>query len=171
MFPIRPLGHRFAPEKDGPSYRVIGIRPDVRNDGLTQQTLPEYDTLLRAIPTSGPDRNTRWDATYPKCVSTKPLHHDRQRVEEIDPLIPIELHSMQAEISTPSNRPRLRQPCSAFLLPQLLMVPSAYMAPLVHCTRPHSRNRNRTHWGLPESTYSLIMLEGLRLSVWSGIGL
>jgi len=73
MFPDQdPLGQQIRPEKDGPSYRVIGIAADVRNDGLTQQTLPEYDTLLGAI--SGRvdgSKYLRWDASYPKCVVHK----------------------------------------------------------------------------------------------------
>jgi putative ABC transport system permease protein len=158
MFPDQdPLGQQIRPEKDGPSYRVIGVAADVRNDGLTRQTLPEYDTLLGAIPDEWTDRNTYAGTLVIRSALTTKTAAPwiRQRVEEIDPSIPIELHGMQADISTLANRPRFETALLGFLLPRgCSWLPSAYMASLRTPPRDAlTKSEYEQHWGLPESTY------------------
>src|SRR5260370_37408995 len=121
-----PLGQQIRPEKDGPSYRVIGIAADVRNDGLTQQTLPEYDTLLGAIPDEWTDRNTyAGTLVIRSALSTKTAAPwIRKRVEEIAPLIPIDLHIMHTEISTLANRTRFETALLVFFAATRLLMSS-----------------------------------------------
>ena len=178
MFPDQePLGQQIRPEKDGPSYRVIGIAADVRNDGLTQQTLPEYDTLLGAIPDEWTDRNTyAGTLVIRSALSTKTAAPwIRQRVEEIDPLIPIELHSMQAEISTLANRPRFETALLGFFAATGLLMASIglYGATAYTATRRTHEIGIRTALGATRiDVLRLIMLEGLRLVfLGGGIGL
>jgi len=178
MFPDQdPLGQQIRPVKDGPSYRVIGIAADVRNDGLTQQTLPEYDTLLGAIPDEWTDRNTyAGTLVIRSALSTKTAAPwIRQRVEEIDPLIPIELHSMQAEISTLANRPRFETALLGFFAATGLLMASIglYGATAYTATRRTHEIGIRTALGATRiDVLRLIMLEGLRLVfLGGGIGL
>src|SRR2546429_60339 len=178
MFPDQdPLGQQVRPEKDGPSYRVIGIAADVRNDGLTQHTLPEYDTLLGAIPDEWTDRNTYTGTLVIRsALSTKSAAPwIRQRVEEIDPLIPIELHSLQAEISTLANRPRFETALLGFFAATGLLMASIglYGATAYTATRRTHEIGIRTALGATRiDVLRLIMLEGLRLVfLGGGIGL
>jgi putative ABC transport system permease protein len=178
MFPDQdPLGQQIRPEKDGPSYRVIGIAADVRNDGLTQQTLPEYDTLLGAIPDEWTDRNTYGGMLVIRsALSTKTAAPwIRQRVEEIDPLIPIELHSMAAEISTLANRPRFETALLGFFAATgLLMACIGLYGVTAYTARRRTHEIGiRTALGATRiDVLRLIMLEGLRLVfLGGGIGL
>ena len=108
MFPDEdPLGQQIQPDKDESSfYRVVGIAADARNDGLTGRTLPEYDTLLGAMP-------NEWSNTYSGTLivrsalsATTAAPWIRQRIKEIDPLIPIEMQTMDSKIRTLAARPR-----------------------------------------------------------------
>jgi putative ABC transport system permease protein len=177
MFPDQdPLGQQIRPEKEGPSYRVIGIAADVRNDGLTQQTLPEYDTLLGAIPDEWTDRNTyAGTLVIRSALSTKTAPWIRQRFEEIDPLIPIELHSMQAEISTLANRPRFETALLGFFAATGLLMASIglYSVTAYTATRRTHEIGIRTALGATRiDVLRLIMVEGLRLVFLGGsIGL
>jgi putative ABC transport system permease protein len=178
MFPDQdPLGQWVRPEKDGPSYRVIGIAADTRNDGLTQQSLPEYDTLLGAIPDEWTDRNTyAGTLVIRSALSAKTAAPwIRQRVEEIDPLIPIQLHSMQAEISTLAARPRFETALLGFFAGAALLMASIglYGVTAYTATRRTHEIGIRTALGATRiDVLRLIMLEGLRLVfLGGGIGL
>ena len=178
MFPDQdPLGQQIRPEKDEPSYRVIGIAADVRNDGLTQQTLPEYDTLLGAIPDEWTARNTyAGTLVIRSALSTKTAAPwIRQRVGEIDPLMPVELHSMQAEISTLANRPRFETALLGFFAAAGLLMASIglYGVTAYAATRRTNEIGIRIALGATRvDVLRMIMLEGLRLVfLGGGIGL
>jgi putative ABC transport system permease protein len=104
LFPDEdPLGQQIQPEKDEAFYGVIGIAGEVRNDGLTGPILPQSYKLLRAIPED-------WDNMLSGVLiirSALPIKTAapwiRQRIEEVDPLIPIEVQSM--DLRSPSLPP------------------------------------------------------------------
>jgi putative ABC transport system permease protein len=178
MFPDEDaLGQQIRPDKDGPSYRVIGIAADVRNDGLTQQTLPEYDTLLGAIPDEWADRNTYAGTLVIRSAlpTNTAAPWVRQRVEEIDPLVPIKLHSMQAEISTLASRPRFETALLGFFAGTGLLMAfiGLYGVTAYTATRRTHEIGIRTALGATRiDVMRFIMLEGLRLVfLGGGIGL
>jgi len=176
MFPDEdPLGQQIRPDKDEPFYRVIGIAADVRNDGLTGRTLPEYDTLLGVMP-------DEWTSIYGgtliirSALSIKTAAPwIRQRVEDIDPVIPIEVQSMHAEISTLAARPRFETALLGFFAAAGLLMASIglYGVTAYAATRRTNEIGIRMALGATRvDVLRLIMLEGLRLVLLGGaIGL
>ena len=176
MFPDQdPLGQQIRPDKDEPFYRVIGIAADVRNDGLTGRTLPEYDTLLGVMP-------DEWTNIYGGTLTIRSALSIktaapwiRQRVEDIDPLIPIEVQSMHAEISTLAARPRFETALLGFFAAAGLLMASIglYGVTAYAATRRTNEIGIRIALGATRlDVLRLIMLEGLRLVLLGGaIGL
>jgi len=180
MFPDQdPLGQQIRPDKDEPFYRVIGIAADVRNDGLTGRTLPEYDTLLGVMPDewTSADRNIYGGTLIIRsALSIKTAAPwIRQRVEDIDPLIPIEVQSMHAEISTLAARPRFETALLGFFAAAGLLMASIglYGVTAYAATRRTNEIGIRIALGATRvDVLRLIMLEGLRLVLLGGaIGL
>jgi putative ABC transport system permease protein len=175
MFPDQdPLGQEVRPDKDEPFYRVIGIAADVRNDGLTGRTLPEYDTLLGVMP----DEWTIYGGTLiiRGALSIKTAAPwIRQRVEDIDPLIPIEVQSMHSEISTLAALPRFETAMLGFFAAAGLLMASIglYGVTAYAATRRTNEIGIRMALGATRvDVLRLIMLEGLRLVLLGGaIGL
>lgn len=177
MFPHEdPLGQQIQPDKDDSFYRVIGIAADVRNDGLTGRTLPEYDTLLGAMP----DEWTRniYSGTLiirsglpPKTAAP----WIRQRIEEIDPLTPIELQTMDSEISALAARPRFETALLGFFAAAGLLMASIGLYGVTAYTatrRTHEIGIRIALGATRADVLRLIMLEGLRLVLLGGaIGL
>ena len=170
-----PLGQQIRPDKDGPFYRVIGIAANARNDGLTGRTLPEYDMLLGAMP-------DEWTNIYSATLiirsalsATTAAPWTRQRIEEIDPQIPIEMQTMDSEIRTLAARPRFETALLGFFAAAGLLMASIGLYGVTAYTatrRTHeigiriALGANRVH------VLCLVMLEGLRLVLLGGaIGL
>ncbi|MGC2088278.1 MAG: ADOP family duplicated permease, partial [Candidatus Acidiferrales bacterium] len=129
MFPNEdPLGQQIRPDKDESFYRVIGIAAEARNDGLTSQTLPEYDTLLGVMPDEWANisRNIYSGTLIIRnALSIKTAAPwIRQRIEEIDPTIPIEVRTMNSEISTLAARPRFETALLSFFAAAGLLMAS-----------------------------------------------
>jgi putative ABC transport system permease protein len=175
MFPGQdPLGQQIRPDKDEPFYRVIGIAADVRNDGLTGRTLPEYDTLLGMMP-------DEWNIYGGTLIIRSALSIKtaapwiRQRVDHIDPLIPIEVQSMDAEISALAARPRFETALLGFFAAAGLLMASIglYGVTSYAATRRTNEIGIRTALGATRvDVLRLIMLEGLGLVFLGGaIGL
>ncbi|MGB6876700.1 MAG: FtsX-like permease family protein [Candidatus Acidiferrales bacterium] len=180
MFPDEdPLGQQIRPDKDESFYRVIGIAADVRNDGLTRRTLPEYDTLLGAMPDewTSMDRNTYSGTLIIRsALSIKTAAPwIRQRIEEIDPLIPIEVQTMDSEISTLAARPRFETALLSFFAAAGLLMASIglYGVTAYTATRRTHEIGIRIALGATRiDVLRLVMLEGLRLILLGGtIGL
>jgi putative ABC transport system permease protein len=180
MFPDQdPLGQQIRPDKDEPFYRVIGIAADVRNDGLTERTLPEYDTLLGVMSDewASTDRNIYGGTLIIRsALSIKTVAPwIRQRVEDIDPLIPIEVQSMHAEIRTLSALPRFETALLGFFAAAGLLMASIglYGVTAYAATRRTNEIGIRIALGATRlDVLRLIMLEGLRLVLLGGaIGL
>ena len=178
MFPDQdPLGQQIRPDKDEPFYRVIGIAADVRNDGLTGRTLPEYDTLLGVLPDEWTSRTIYGGTLIIRSALSIETAAPwiRQRVQDIDPLIPIEVQSMHAEIRTLAARPRFETALLGFFAAAGLLMASIGLYGVTAYAAARRTNEIGIRMALGATRVDvlrLIMLEGLRLVLLgSAIGL
>lgn len=177
MFPHEdPLGQQIRPDKDESFYRVIGIAADARNDGLTGRTLPEYDTLLGAMPDEWTHNIYSGTLIIRSALSAKTAAPwIRQRIKEIDPLIPIEVQTIDSQISTLAARPRFETALLGFFAAAglLMALIGLYGVTAYTATRRTHEIGIRTALGATRAdVLRLIMLEGLRLVLLGGaIGL
>lgn len=170
-----PLGQQIQPDKDEPFYRVIGIAADARNDGLTERTLPEYDTLLGAIPDEWTNTSSGTFIVRGASSAKTTGPWIRQRAGEIDPLIPIEVRTMDSQLSALTARPRFEMALLGFFaVAGLLMAViglygvTAYTA----ARRTHEIGVRIALGATRRDVLRLIGLEGLRLVLLGGaIGL
>ncbi len=173
MFPDQdPLGQQIRPDKDAPFYRVIGIAADARNDGLTGRTLPEYDTLLGAMPDEWSNRYSGTLIVRSVLSATTAAPWIRQRIEEIDPLIPTEMQTMDSEIRTLAARPRFETALLGFFAAAGLLMASIglYGVTAYAATRRTNEIGIRIALGATRAdVLRLIMLEGLRLVLLGGV--
>jgi putative ABC transport system permease protein len=121
MFPNEnPIGQRVRPDEDGPYYLVVGIAANVRNGSLTGPNLPEYYRLLRNIPEDWSDEETLIIHTALPPVTVAPWV--RQQLAAIDPTTPVDLETLDAEVSKLADRPRFETALLGFFaLTGLLM--------------------------------------------------
>ena len=176
MFPDEdPLGNQIRPDKDEPFYRVIGIATDVRNDGLTGRTLPEYETLLGPVPDewANQDRNIYGGMLIIRnALPTKTaVPWIRQRIEEIDSGTPIEVQTMDSEISMLAARPRFETALLGFFAAAGLLIASIglYAVTAYAATRRTREIGIRIALGATRlNIIRLVMLEGLWLILLGG---
>jgi ABC-type antimicrobial peptide transport system permease subunit len=172
-----PLGQQIRPDKDEALYRVIGVAADVRNDGLTERILPEYDTLLGAVPDEWTDRNFSSGTLIIRSVLSARIAAPwiRQRIGGIDRLIPIEVQTMYAKISALTARPRFETAVLGFFAfaGLLMAVIGLYGVTAYTASRRTHEIGVRVALGAGRgNVLRLVMIEGLQLVFVGGaIGL
>lgn len=180
MFPDEdPLGKQIRPEKDEAFYRVIGIAADARNDGLTGRVLPEYDVLLGTMPDEWTSTDKNIYSGTLIVGSALPIKIAapwiRQRIEKINPMIPIEVQTLNSEISVLSARPRFETAFLGFFAAAGLLMASIGLYGVTAYTatrRTHEIGVRMALGATRIDVLRLIMLEGLQLVLWGGaIGL
>jgi predicted permease len=115
-----PIGQRVRLDPDGPYYLVIGIAANVRNNGLTGPSEPEYYRLLRNNPDSWSNDETLIIKSALPPSSIAPWV--RQQIAAIDPTTPVEIQTLDRHISTFADQPRFETALLGFFaLTGLLM--------------------------------------------------
>jgi putative ABC transport system permease protein len=178
MFPnADPVGQQIQPDKDEAFYRVIGVAADTRNDGITERSLPEYDTLLGAAADEWENRNFYGGTLIIRSAlpATSAAPWIRQQVAGIDRLIPVEVQTMDSQVRRLTARPRFETAVLGFFaLAGLLMAViglygvTAYTA----SRRTHEIGVRMALGARPGDVLRLIMMEGMQLVFVGGaIGL
>jgi hypothetical protein len=93
-----------APADQDPPYTVVGVTADVKNGGLAVGDEPEYYRLRR-------NRAEDWDrravvivkSNLPALVMTRWI---RQQIAMLDPILPVEIDTLQERIEKLADRPR-----------------------------------------------------------------
>jgi len=178
MFPNEdPLGQQIRPDKDEAFYRVIGVAADARNDGLTERILPEYDTLLGAVPDEWTDRNFYSGTLIIRSAlpATTAAPWIRQGIARIDRLIPIEVQTMDSKVRRLTARPRFETAVLGFfaLAGLLIAVIGLYgVTAYTASRRTHEIGVRMALGARPGDVLRLIMMEGMQLVFVGGaIGL
>jgi predicted lysophospholipase L1 biosynthesis ABC-type transport system permease subunit len=123
MFPNEdPIGQRIRPDQDGPYYLVIGIAANVRNGSLTGPNLPEYYRLLRNNPEDWNGNGEETLIIRSELPTATIAPWVRQQIAAIDPTTPVDLATLNAELSKLADRPRFETALLGFFaLTGLLM--------------------------------------------------
>ena len=108
-----PIGKRIGMGSDGTSFTVVGISENVRNGGLSEQDLPEAYWLRRNIAAD-------WGVPVPVMLFDTVLSPSamaqwvRSQVEHLNPMVPVEIETLNEHISKLADRPRFETALLSF---------------------------------------------------------
>ncbi len=89
---------------NGPVYTVVGVAGNVKNAGLAGQDDPEYYTLRSNRPEAWNGHSVMvLETTLPASVVEPWV---RSQIAGIDPTVPVEIESLQQDVSKLADRPR-----------------------------------------------------------------
>ena len=114
LFPQEdPIGKRIGMGSDGTSFTVVGISENVRNGGLSEQDLPEAYWLRRNVAAD-------WGVPVPVMVFDTVLSPAavaewvRSQIEHLDPMVPVEIETLNERVSKLADRPRFETALLSF---------------------------------------------------------
>ena len=105
LFPgENPLGQRIRPSPADPFYDVVGVAANVKNSGLSASDEPEYYLLRRNVPED-------WGASSVLILETSLPPQAiapwvRSEIARIDPVVPVEIQTMNERVSKLADGPR-----------------------------------------------------------------
>ncbi|HEY2822401.1 MAG TPA: ABC transporter permease [Candidatus Acidoferrum sp.] len=175
MFPnVDPVGQQIQPDKDEAFYRVIGVAADTRNDGITAQGLPEYDTLLGSATDEWENRNFYSGtliirSALPVAAAAPWI---RRQIAGIDRLIPVEVQTMDAQVRRLTARPRFETAVIGFfaLAGLVMAVIGLYGVTAYTASRRTHEIGVRIALGASRGdVLRLIMMEGVWLVFFGGV--
>ncbi len=114
LFPgEEPIGKRIGMGSDGTVFTVVGIAENVKNSGLSEQDLPEAYWLIRNIAAN-------WEGPIPVMVFDTALSPSvvaqwvRSQIEHLDPMVPVEIETLNERVSKLADRPRFETALLSF---------------------------------------------------------
>ena len=105
LFPVQSgVGHTILLRSNGPWHTVVGVVEDVRNLGLTEAPQPEVYVVRPATP-GILDRYGNF-AIRTTAAPADAAAFLRQAVADLDPELPVEIRTLDDDVTALSERPR-----------------------------------------------------------------
>jgi predicted permease len=99
-----PIGQRVQTVPNGPWHTVVGVAANVKNAGLTGADEPEFYQLRRSVPEDW----SQWSGIALKITPFTEAAGPwvRSQIAQIDPTLPVDIETMDKDVSKLADRPR-----------------------------------------------------------------
>jgi len=170
MFPAgNAIGQSIRPDKDDPWYLVVGVAENVKNSGLASPNKPEYYLLRRNyIADWKPELGGLHSILIVKTAlpPTAVASWVRSQISRIDPTAPIEIETLNQQISKLTARPRFETAVLVFFAFSGLLMAIIGLYGVISFVATQRTQEIGVRMALGASKFNI-----LRLIVWEGVRL
>jgi putative ABC transport system permease protein len=166
-----PIGKTIQTPPGGPSYKVVGITDDVKNNGLSEPAAPEIYVLLRDFPedwVGGGAPMLIADTVLPAKALVPWL---RSSMAQLDSTVPVNIETLNKYVSKLADRPRFETTLLGFFAFTGLMLTIIGLYGVVAFMTAQRTKEIGVRMAIGASHLDilrLILREGLRLVAFGG---